>query len=231
MKTRTFPYFIAVIALVAIAAFATWYFKHAAQQPGVATATSMASTTEYTVDISYPQFGIPAIDSQIKADVVAGENDLITQANTDKPAENRYPQYAYTCAFNQPSIGANYAPYIGSDYISVAVVCAPYTGGAHENPVVMGETFDRSTGKRVTLDQALSLTGMTLSQIASSSKAQLAQNPDTAPTGIWASGSDPTSDNYSTFLINQDAVTFIFQPYQVAPYSSGAPEVSIPRVK
>ena len=80
------------------------------------------------------------------------------------------------------------------------------------------------TGKPVTLDQTLALTGMTLDQVASSSKEQLAQNPETAPTGIWASGSDPTPDNYSTFLIDQNDVIFIFQPYQVAPFSSGAPK-------
>lgn len=189
----------------------------------VATSTIATSTNEYTVDAEYPQFGIPAIDSQIKAWVQSGIQDLTAQADTDKPAENGYPTYSFTSSFS--------SAYIDQEYISVPLVLAQYTGGAHEMPVIIGATFDRATSKAVTLDQALALTGMTLQQVAVEAKKQLAQNPDTAPTGMWASGSDPTPDNYSTFLIDQTDVTFIFQPYQVAPFSSGAPEVSIPRIK
>jgi hypothetical protein len=191
--------------------------------PSVSTSTITASTTEYTVDAAYPQFGIPAIDSQIKTIVENGVSDLETQADQDKPAENGYPLYSFTCLYS--------SPYVDPKYVSVLIACGAYTGGAHEMPTITGATFDRSTDQPVTLDQALALTGKTLDQVATEAKQQLAQNPDTEPTGIWASGSDAIPDNYSTFLINQDDVVFIFQPYQVAPFSSGAPEVSIPRIK
>jgi hypothetical protein len=193
------------------------------QQVGVSTSTITASTTDYTVDASYPQFGIPAIDSQIKATVVSAEQDLISQAEQDQPVENGYSPYNFTSLFD--------SAYIGPDYVSVRLVLSDYTDGAHENPLIVGETFDRATGQPVTLDQALALTGKTLDQVAQEAKQQLAQNPDTAPTGMWASGSDPTTDNYQEFLINQSDVIFIFNPYQVAPFSSGAPEVSIARIK
>lgn len=189
----------------------------------VATSTITASTTEYTVDAEYPQFGIPAIDSQIKATVESGISDLESEAQQDQPAENNYPQYNFSSIFENV--------YIGQDYISAELVLAYYTGGAHENPVIVGETFDRATNQPVTLDQALALTGDTLPQVAAEAKRQLAQNPDTDPTGMWASGSDPTPDNYATFVIDQNDVIFIFQPYQVASFASGAPEVSIPRVR
>jgi len=219
---------IGVSVLVVIAALVLLQTPHSflnlgSSQISVSTSTISTSTTEYTIDAEYPQFGIPAVDSQIKMWVENSMNDLITQADTDMPAENGYPMYEFTSSFSNA--------YIGPDYISVPLVLAQYTGGAHEMPVIIGATFDRATGQPVTLDEALALTGMSLDQVASSSKEQLAQNPDTAPTGMWASGSDPVADNYSTFLINQTDVTFIFQPYQVAPYSSGAPEVSIPRIK
>jgi peptidoglycan-N-acetylglucosamine deacetylase len=226
MKTRVVLIILAVV-VIALGLFALngpQSLTHFGSSSGsVSTSTITASTTEYTVDAAYPQFGIPAIDSQIKTIVENGVNDLETQADQDKPAENGYPLYSFTCLYN--------SPYIGSDYISVLIACGSYTGGAHELPTIIGATFDRSSNQPVTLDQALTLTGMTLDEVASSSKHQLAQNPDTEPTGIWASGSDPTPDNYQTFLINESDVTFIFQPYQVAPFSSGAPEVSIPRIK
>jgi len=189
----------------------------------VATSTLMASTTNYTVEADYPQFGIPVIDSQIKQQIDNGVSDLESQAVSDQPAANGFPIYDFTSAFD--------SVYVGPDYISVRLILADYTGGAHELPVIIGDNFHRDTGELATLDEALSLTGMTLDQVASSSKAQLAQNPDTQPTDIWTSGSDPTPNNYSTFLINKDSVIFIFQPYQVAPFSSGAPEVTFPRTK
>jgi hypothetical protein len=227
MKTRVTLLIIGVIVLVGIAAFFTSQRSQemlpTSGQLTVSTSTITASTTEYTVDAAYPQFGIPTIDSQIKAAVVAGENDLIAQAQQDKPIENGYPQYSFDCIWD--------SPYVDVYYVSARIVCGTYTGGAHENPIVIGATYDRATGQPLTLDQALGLTGMTLDQVASSSKQQLAEAQDTAPTGMWASGSDPTPDNYGTFILNTEDVVFIFQPYQVAPFSSGTPEVSIPRVK
>jgi len=189
----------------------------------VATSTITASTSEYTVDSNYPQFGIPAIDTQIKTWVQNGIDDLESQANNDQPAENNFPLYSFTSQFSRA--------YVGDDYISVELVLSDYTGGAHELPVIVGATFNRSTGLPVTLDEALALTGKTLEQVAQEAKAQLAQDPDTQPTDMWSSGSDPVPNNYQTFLVTADSVIFIFQPYQVAPYSAGAPEISISRIK
>lgn len=191
--------------------------------PAVATSTITASTTNYTVEAAYPQFGIPAIDEKIKGVVENAAQSLESQATADQPAKNGYPIYDFTSSFD--------SAYIGPDLVSVRLALAQYTGGAHEQPVIVGATFHRDTGALVALDEALALTGMDLQQLASSSKAQLAKDPNTQPTDIWASGSDPSPENYSTFLIDKDSVTFIFQPYQVAPFAAGAPEVTFPRVK
>lgn len=189
----------------------------------VATSTITASTTDYTVEAAYPQFGISAIDTQIKQWVRGGISDVQTRAAQDKPAANNFPTYDFTSDFSET--------YIGADFISTRLLLSEYLGGAHEQPTIIGATFHRESGKAVTLDEALALTGKTLAQVAAEAKRQLGRNQYTQPTGIWASGSDPIPDNYQTFLINKDSVIFIFQPYQVAPYSSGAPEVSISRIK
>ncbi|HUO50208.1 MAG TPA: DUF3298 domain-containing protein [Candidatus Paceibacterota bacterium] len=192
-------------------------------QATVATSTITVSTTEYTVQADYPQFGIPAIDAKIKADVESGVSDLEKQALQDKPAENHFPTYTFDAQYSDA--------HIGPDFVSARLVLAAYTGGAHEMPVIIGENFHRDSGQIVTLQEALALTGKTLDQVAAAAKAQLAENPDTQPTGIWGPGSDSDPKNYATFLIQKDNVVFIFQPYQVAPYAAGTPEISIPRVK
>lgn len=189
----------------------------------IATSTEAASTTNYSVSAAYPRFGISAIDAHIKSDVDKGIADLEAQAQQDQPAKNGFPQYTFMSQFSDP--------YIGSDFISVRLVLDAYTGGAHDMPTLIGENFHRDTGQAVTLDEALALTGKTLDQVAQAAKQQLAQNPDTQPTGVWGPGSDPDPQNYQSFLINKNAVVFIFQPYQVAPYAAGAPEISITRIK
>ena len=47
---------------------------------------------------------------------------------------------------------------------------------------------------------------------------------------LFADGALPKPENYQTFVVGADSVTFIFQEYQVAPYAAGPQEVSLPRV-
>jgi hypothetical protein len=41
-------------------------------------------------------------------------------------------------------------------------------------------------------------------------------------------GTAPTEDDYANFTVQPDGVTFIFDPYQVAPYSDGQQKVTVP---
>ena len=48
--------------------------------------------------------------------------------------------------------------------------------------------------------------------------------------GWVETGTDPNNpDNFSTFLINKDSITFYFPQYQVAAYALGSFEVVMPR--
>lgn len=45
----------------------------------------------------------------------------------------------------------------------------------------------------------------------------------------WVSdGAAPREENYSSFVITDDAITILFDPYQVAPYAFGAIDITIP---
>ena len=117
--------------------------------------------------------------------------------------------------------------YAGSDIISVKLLLSQDTGGAHPNTVAVGVNVDPKTGRALTLDDALALTGMSLGQVAAESLAQL--KAKLGADMIFPEGADPKPENYGTFLVSASAVTFVFQSYQVAPYSSGMQEVSFPR--
>ena len=48
---------------------------------------------------------------------------------------------------------------------------------------------------------------------------------------MFEEGADTNPENFSSFVISADKVTFIFQQYQVAAYAAGPQEVSFERKK
>ena len=187
----------------------------------VATSTISEETADYSIDAEYPRFGIPAIDAKIQAKSVAAVADLKSQASNDEPAKNDFPQDAYAAHFG--------SIYTSDKLISVRFYTGDYTGGAHGLPYIFGMTFDRASGDELTLDEALALTGKSLTQVATAAKAKL--QTQLGDDILDIAGADPDPKNYASFYVTKSDVVFIFQPYQVAPYAAGAPEVAIPRIK
>ena len=108
---------------------------------------------------------------------------------------------------------------MGADVVRVALWISEYTGGAHPNTVIIGVNVDRKTGKDVTLDDALLMIEKTLPEVSGESLVQL--KAVLGEDMLFPEGAEPKADNYSVFLVSKDKVTFIFNNYQVAPYSAG----------
>jgi hypothetical protein len=220
-------YRILLICIVAIAILAGGLYFVLSQAPvphvaapQLSTTTTAEATDTYTIDAQYPQFGLPLIDVQLKK----LETDAIAELKAQPPVP--HDMSVATNTFT----GRFDAPYIGPDYVSVELSLSEYTGGAHPNTLFAGVAFDKKTGKRLDLADALSLIGKSLDEVSSSSVAQLTQTIDN-PSGIFAEGALPKPENFAWFTVSDTAVTFIFQQYQVAPYSFGPQRVSFARVR
>jgi hypothetical protein len=184
----------------------------------VATSTIEEHTDAYDIDAQYPQFGAPGIDAQIAADM-GGAVDELKAAPTVEHGMS-VAKNSFTGRFEDV--------YIGSDYVSVSLILSQYTGGAHPMTIVSGRAYDRTTGKRLELADVLALTGETVADISASSTAVFAKQFSDA---FFAEGADTNPENYSSFVVSKDAVTFIFQQYQVAPYAYGPQRFTVSRVK
>ena len=187
----------------------------------ITTATVDEETDTYVIDVQYPQFGIPAIDTKIKERIELSITQFKEDAAAGPPADSALQQYEFTSSFD--------SIYIGPDIISARIVASSYLGGAHGMSIVNGLNFERVSGRDLTPLDALALTGLTLEEVAGRAKAELA-----AKLGgdvIAPEGADAKSENYSTFVIDKDKVTFVFQVYQVGPYAAGPQEVSFERKK
>ena len=175
-------------------------------------------TSTYTIDATYPITGVASADAEIKSVIDAAIAEFKTYP--PNPPDSAVPQNQ----FNADPSGM----YIGPDLVSVALEISEYTGGAHPNTVINAINVNRQSGKTLTLSDALSLTGLSLAQVASSSLAQLHAKLGDA---VFEDGVTPKPENYQTFLINKDSVTFVFQQYQAAAYAAGIQYISFPRVK
>ena len=204
------------------------YSKRAALPPAplqelqVTTASEREEADTYTIDAEYPQFGMPEIDAKIKERVGLS----IAQFKKDAaegppPPDSVVQQYEFVSRFD--------SAYVGPDIVSAQIVTSSYMGGAHPMPIVNGLNFDRATGRDIALVDAFSMVGLSLEEIAEKAKKEL---QDKLGSDIIApEGAGPTPENYSTFVIDKDRVTFIFQVYQVGPYSAGPQEVPFQRVR
>ncbi|MDO8514253.1 MAG: DUF3298 domain-containing protein [bacterium] len=197
-----------------------------AQNTGVATTTPQSvqittanvneETSVYTIDVQYPKFGISAIDAKVGKIV----NDTIAEFKTlpPNPPGMSSPQNELTVRYE--------SPYVGPDVVSFKLVISQYTGGAHPNSLFSGLNFDRISGKQLLQDDAFKMIKLTAQQVSVAVSAQLKERLGET---FFAEGANSNPENFSSFLISAGKVTFIFQPYQVAPYSAGPQEVSFER--
>ena len=185
----------------------------------ITVATLRESDPEYSIDVEYPQMGLP-FDATIKQAVEKAAQALRDLVQQSPPSSVGSPgPYSLTGGFE--------SVYIGPDIVSVRLTFYSYTGGAHGGSAIHGFNFDRIDGHQLTLDDALHLIGLSLDDAAAQAKDQLTARLGDA---LFADGALPKPENYQTFVVGADSVTFIFQEYQVAPYAAGPQEVSLPRV-
>ena len=228
---RSIPYLVALLIVVGAAYFLFVYGQQAAN-PATETASSTATTglhmtvvavqedtAAYSIDASYPQFGIPSVDAAIKSTVDAGLNEF--RSYPPNPPDSSTPKNSFIGKFDHV--------YQGVDVVSVSLITSEDTGGAHPNTNIITVNVDLRTGHVLTPDDVIALIGKTLSQVAVGSQEQV-----TTAIGsdeIFADGFAATADNYATFRIDKDSVTFIFNNYQVAPYSAGPQQAVFARIK
>ena len=177
------------------------------------------STDTYRIEAHYPQFGIPSVDEKVQAVIEKALTEF--KSYPPNPSDSATPQNELVSSYN--------SVYVGADVASVALSISEYTGGAHGNTVIVGVNVDRATGEELTLDDALALIGKTLPQVADASLVQLKTTlgEDLA----FPEGANATAENYGTFLVSYDRVTFVFNNYQVAPYAASQQQVWFKRVK
>ncbi len=100
------------------------------------------------------------------------------------------------------------------------------TGGAHGLTATTTFTFTK-TGEQVSVEDLFTNGLQGIGTIADIVQKEL-KNREFADAAWIEEGAAPTEDNYRNFIVEEGSVTFIFDPYQVAPYAAGIQRVTVP---
>lgn len=101
-----------------------------------------------------------------------------------------------------------------------------YTGGAHGMQFRKTFSFTKG-GQLLTLSNIFSNGFDGLPAFAKIVQKELLARPGAQADWI-ADGAGPKEENYQSFVVTDDGLTILFDPYQIAPWSDGAIDVNIP---
>jgi len=156
---------------------------------------------------------------------IALENDQAVR-ETDPAGYAAYPRtYELDISYEKAT----------SDKNTISIVFQIYadTGGAHPNGYFRALTFDLQNNKNIILADIFKDQANYLKNISDYSMQDLKKQVTDrmgSTEGFWIEdGAGPMEDNFAVFLLKDSSVTFYFAPYQVAPYSVGSFQVSMPR--
>lgn len=118
----------------------------------------------------------------------------------------------------------------GGDVLSLEYLLFTYTGGAHPNAQIAFRNFDLKTGSQpplyTMLRQGADTTLNRLGERAFRETRGLGPNESLAEAGFWFN-----EDRFvlpTEYLIDVTGLTFVFNAYEIAPYSMGPTEFTIP---
>lgn len=165
----------------------------------------------FYVKYEYPMTGDIQIDNEIKMNIDNRLNNFYSEIELGTQNEQEY------------SLEITYDKKKYKEYVTYILYTTVYLGGAHPNTTI--ETFTYKNGKRIEIMDVISKEE--LSKISNYVKKELLSHPGSVSDMI-EEGTVSDYPNYRNFYYNDRGLVFIFEQYQVAPYSSGIIEVIVP---
>lgn len=122
------------------------------------------------------------------------------------------------------SLSIDYKVFQSSEYNSYVFTSDSYTGGAHGVQSTKTFVFDKS-GRSLNIRDFVQ--PEKLKDLSSNIQSELLKYPNADKTWIQ-DGAGEKYSNFEVFYLDKENVVFVFDPYQVAPYSDGIKRVVLP---
>lgn len=185
---------------------------------GQGTKESYTETTEtFEAVVKYPSFGNIKIDKDIK-----------TFAMKDLSSFKSANDVTYDNPVAKNSYALDYRVVEAPETTSIIFTASEYTGGAHGNIRIRTLNYTND-GEEISIGSLFTPGSDYLSQISEISRAKLKKEMNDKEQFPWIDeGTTATSDNFDAFYLkDENTLTIIFQPYQVAAWVAGTPEIEI----
>lgn len=129
------------------------------------------------------------------------------------------------------SLDISYKSYLSNRTVSLNFDVNSDTGGAHGNLNTITFNYDKTLDKILSLKDIFVAKSDYLFSLANLVKPLLKIGLEKSQfqDDTWLeAGAGAQENNYKQFVFTKDGLTFFFDPYQVAPYSAGSQEITLP---
>lgn len=180
-------------------------------------------TTEfYEMEISYPVFKsneYKKLNLEISNYINDQWNKFLVNSVSEIENNSFYLKYSFDISSEI---------FISEDTVSVVLSLWKFTGGAYGNYLTKTFCFRNNENKIIDIQEA---SGMQLSEISEICRGELSKqlknkDPDYTIDQWFIEGTAPDIENYKKFYVNNNVITVIFDPYNVAAYVYGLSLVS-----
>ena len=251
-SARRTELFSAAAFFAVILIFTVWYMAtHQAPAPYQAEVADVADTPEslpptvyeehgqyFDIEASYPAQtllkGSLGDDADENALAIMEEfvMDTVDEFKSQGNFENLTPEDVQIMGLSdtrKESILISFEEKQGPKTVSYVFTLFVDTLGAHPNMFYRTFMFDRTTGDELSIGDLFVSGSDYLKRLSAISEFELAKTlKDSADVEYIREGVTPELVNFQSFAIEGGALLLVFPPYQVAPYSAGPQEVSIP---
>ena len=163
-----------------------------------------------------------AVDSFVNGNATSYKNDMLPLYNEDKRDIDKRPIYEYAADIRTRIEDGK------EGVITYFIDMYNFEGGAHGLSQLLTLNFDKTTGKTITLEDVL-VPGYKVKLNALLQKALMRKADCKDINELHDKGYRFSMEMYpsSNYVLGRDGITFIYNPYEIAPYALGRIELTV----
>ena len=187
-----------------------------------AVSTYTETSPAMNIKVSWERFGLPLPDRF--SDAMVAEAVAAFRVAADEEYEgmmqSREPEARFPLEMNLE----------GTIYDNGRTACIlwenyQYLGGAHGNLALYSRNYRLPEGTPLEFDDVFREPEKALLLVSALSRSKLLQRD--LPESMVTPGTEPKKENFQTFRLEKDGITFYFAPYQVASWADGVITVTL----
>ena len=178
----------------------------------------IAPDYSYKVNIHYPYTGYNNLNKEVEKLIKKYLTDFM---KADKPFLDNQVY----------SLDITYDTYKYQNIVSYVFTIFIDTGGAHPNTIIETISYNTKDNILITIDSLIEENNNILDKLSKESRLILAKNSNLKQENIQdmiLDGTLPKKENFSNFAFTDKGLLVFFNRYQIAPYSFGSFNITIP---